>query len=82
MYSNKTITTEDIATWIAMFTNAIKVINRMDEKAPGDKHFLKDRMSDAMFLVAYAESTLAVEVSDEVYDRAVELQRHLESEDE
>ena len=82
MYSNKRITAEDIATWVAMFTKAIKVINRMDEKAPGDKHFIKDRMSDAMFLVAYAESTLAVEVSDEVYDRAVELQERCESEDE
>lgn len=82
MYSNRAITAEDIAIWIDDFTKATEVISRMEEGLPGDRRFLKGRLEDAMFLIAYAESTLAAEVGDEVYDRAIELQKRLESEDE
>lgn len=68
------ITSEDIRKWIDDFTNAIGVIDHLEEKTSGDKMYLKRRMRDALFLVAYVESQLGIEVESEVYDRAIHLQ--------
>lgn len=54
----------------------------MEERNLGDKVYLKARMNDALFLVAFVESLLCIEVKDEVYDRARELQRGKKGEDE
>ena len=73
-YGNTSITNEDVRQWIKDFTNAFDVIDHLEEKTSGDKAYLKYRMKDALFLVAYVESQLGIEVEDEVYDRARELQ--------
>lgn len=73
-YSGTKITNEDVRQWIKDFTNAFDVIDHLEEKVSGDKTYLKYRMKDALFLVAYVESQLGIEVDDEVYDRARELQ--------
>ncbi len=73
-YSDTKITNDDIRKWIEDFTNAFEVIDHLEEKVNGDKSYLKHRMHDALFLVAYVESQLGIEVESEVYDRARELQ--------
>lgn len=73
-YSDTKITSEDVRKWIDDFANAIGVIDHLEEKTSGDKMYLKGRMRDALFLVAYVESQLGIEVESEVYDRAVQLQ--------
>lgn len=74
-WQNTSITYRDVAEWQNEFQNAKAVIDHMEERTVGDKDYLKRRMNDALFLVAFVESLLCVEVEGEIYDRARELQR-------
>lgn len=75
IYDNKKITADDIRIWIRDFKNSFDVIEHLEERTKGDKEYLKMRMNEALFLVAYIESKLSVEVEDNVFIRAKELQR-------
>lgn len=74
-WDNTPITYRDVIQWKHDFQNAKKVIDHMEERTVGDKAYLKHKMDDALFLVAFVESLLSIEVEDEVYSRARELQR-------
>ena len=76
-YSNTKITTEDVKQWIASFTKASIVINSLECLQDEIKDFLIGRLHESLFLVAYVESQLGIDVNDEVYDRARKLQREL-----
>ena len=79
-WDNTPITCRDVIQWKHDFRNAKMVVDRMEERDVGDKAYLKNKMNDALFLVAFVESLLSIEVDDEVYNRARELQRADESE--
>lgn len=81
IWNNTPITYRDVLQWKDDFQNAKAVIDHMLEKTDGDKAYIKQRMNDALFLVAFVESLLSIEVDDIVYNRARELQRAEESED-
>lgn len=80
-WDNTPITYQDVIQWKYDFQNAKAVIDHMEERTVGDKAHLKHKMDDALFLVAFVESLLSIEVDEEVYNRARELQRADESED-
>lgn len=73
--TNTDITAEDIHRWIEKFQNASEILERCTERNNGDKAYIRQALSDALFLVAFAESKLKIKVPDEVYGRARELQR-------
>lgn len=81
-WDNTPITYGDVIQWRDDFQNAKDVIDHMEERTLGDKAYLKSRMNDALFLVAFIESLLCIEVKDGVYDRARELQRGTKGEEE
>ena len=73
-YTNKPIKYRDVELWIKDFQRAKKIVKDLDIEKEA-KNEIINRLDDALFLTAYAESTLKVAVSDEVYERAVFLQR-------
>lgn len=75
MYSNTTIKQADIDLWIMDFQAAKQILDSQCAFSKEEISFLRNRILDALFLVAFVESHLAIEVADEVYDRARELQR-------
>lgn len=75
MYTNTKITQADTIQWINDFQKAVQMLKREGVLSDMDKAFIRRRISDALFLVAYVESQLAIDVADEVYDRARALQR-------
>lgn len=73
--TNTDVTSEDIRLWIDKFQNAIEILERCTERNNGDKAYIRQALSDALFLVAFVESKLKIKVPDSVYDRARTLQK-------
>lgn len=73
LYINTPITHEDITKWLRTFTKFRAMVPDIENDEIRAEALAV--VHAGLFLIAFAESRLQIDVSDEVYDRARELQR-------